>query len=408
MHAEERFQIITASAEAELLVHCARLEVDPERAEQVRSLLTSQTIDWTNLLSLAQRHALIPLLYFQLNRVAAAHVPPERLQELRVRYQNNSALNVLLTGEMVSLLQLFERNRIPAVPYKGPAIGVGVYGNLSLRQFADLDILVPEAEVWRATELLIDRGYQAHFSIPPRKQSTFVRLSYVRLFQRDDDGTTVELHWRLAPRFFGAQFDTRRLWQAARMIQIQGANVRLPLPEDLILMLCIHGAKDCWEKLEWVCCLAELIRCERQVDWQSLLKQAERLGCVKMVSLGLLLAHDLLEAPVPADVTAQLGRSQSLDALADQVVERFVIDKPTPLTLVQRIRFHLQLKDSQAEKFRYCLRLALTTTPVDWEMMSLPEFASFLYYPLRVLRLLKKYGWQSDQLSVKNSSAGPV
>jgi hypothetical protein len=26
----------------------------------------------------------------------------------------------------------------------------------------------------------------------------------------------------------------------------------MPLAEDLILMLCIHGAKDCWEKLEWV------------------------------------------------------------------------------------------------------------------------------------------------------------
>ena len=67
---------------------------------------------------------------------------------------------------MVSLLELFEQNQIPAVPYKGPALSVGIYGKLSLRQFADLDILVPEKNVGKATELLIDRGYQAHFVIP--------------------------------------------------------------------------------------------------------------------------------------------------------------------------------------------------------------------------------------------------
>jgi hypothetical protein len=408
MSAEESHRIISSSAEAELLVHCARLEVDPARAEQIQTLLSSRKVDWTKLLSLAQRHALIPLLYCQLNRVAAEQVPPERLRELRVRYHNNSALNVLLTGEMVSLLELFDRNQISAVPYKGPAIGIGIYGDLSLRQFADLDILVPEADVWKATELLTERGYQAHFNIPARKQSRFVRLGYVRLFQRDDDPTIVELHWRLAPRFFGAPFDTGRLWQAARTIQIQGVNVRLPLPEDLILMLCIHGAKDCWEKLEWVCGLAELVRSERQIDWQSLLKRATDLGCLKIVTLGILLARDLLEAPIPADVIAQLSQSQTLDSLAGQVVERFFRDQSHSLTLSQRIRFHLQTKDSRREKLRYCLRLALTTTPVDWEMMSLPESASFLYFPLRVLRLIKKYGWQSDQLSVKGGSAGPV
>jgi hypothetical protein len=407
MHAEERFRIISASAEAELLVHCARLDVDPSRTERIKTLLR-QGIDWTKLLPLAQRQALIPLLYFQLNKVAAEQVPPARLKELRTRYQNNSALNVLLTGEMVRLLELFERDQIPALPYKGPAIGVGIYGNLSLRQFADLDILVSEADVWRATQLLIDRGYQAHFVIPLRKQSTFIRLSYVRLFKREFDGTTVELHWRLAPRFFGAAFDTTRLLQATRMIQLQGANVRVPLTEDLILMLCIHGAKDCWEKLEWVCGLTELIRSDPQIDWRSVLKRARELCCLKILSLGLLLARDLLEAPVPAETIAQLGQQQPLDLLADQVVARFFSDKQLPLTLVQRIRFHLLLKDSLREQLRYCSRLALTTTPVDWGMVSLPEFASFLYYPLRVLRLLKKYGWESDQLSAKRSSAGPV
>lgn len=384
-------EIISASAEAELLVHCARLEIDPARAERIRKLASSN-LDWTRLLSLAQRHALVPLLFFQLNRVAANQVPPGQLKQMRDRSQSNAALNVLLAGEMVRLLELFEEHQIPAVPYKGPAIGVGIYGNLALRQFADLDILVPDTDVWKATDLLIAEGYRAHFTIPARKQSSFIRLGYVRLFNHKTEATTVELHWRLAPRFFGASFDPSKLWQRARRLELQGSRVREPSPEDLILMLCIHGAKDCWEKLEWVCGLAELIRSEPQVDWQRLLHHAKEIRCLKMVSLGLVLADELLEAPIPGGVLDQLTARERLDSLVDLAAKRFFSGDSSSLSLARRIKFHLAMKDSLPEKFRYCARLALTTTPVDWEMIQLPEAVSFLYFPLRALRLLKKYG----------------
>jgi len=400
----ENLRIVPESAEAELLLHCARLDIDQARAERIRALL-GQGLDWTRMLALAQRNALMQLLYFHVNRIAPEKVPPEPLRELRERFQANSALSILLAGEMVSLLELFEQNQIPAVPYKGPAISVGIYGKLSLRQFADLDILVPEEDVWKATELLINRGYQAHFVIPERKQKNFIRLSYVRLFQRKSDNTTVELHWRLAPRFFGVSFDTSTLWQRSRMIPLQSAKIRVPLSVDLIMMLCIHGAKDCWERLEWVCGLAEVIRSDADINWQELLERAKDARCLSIVSMGLVLAHDLLEAPVPEAVVAKL---RTPDSPISQIVAGFFRDENIPFTLAQRIRFHLQTKDSRREKLRYCLRLAVTTTPVDWEMMSLPESASFLYFPLRVLRLIKKYGWEADQLATTRESVGPV
>jgi hypothetical protein len=228
------------------------------------------------------------------------------------------------------------------------------------------------------------------------------------LFNHETEATTVELHWRLAPRFFGASFDTSRLWQSTRRLQLQGSMVRVPPPEDLILMLCIHGAKDCWEKLEWVCGLAELIRSEPRVDWQGLLEYAQEIRCEKILSLGLLLVHELLNAPVPANVLSQLRSRRQLDSLVDKVATRFFSDGSGSLSLTQRVRFHLGLKDSLGEKFRYCARLALTTTPVDWEIMPLPESASFLYLPLRVLRLLRKYGGENGRVTAKRRSIGPA
>lgn len=406
MPPESLLKLITASPEGELLVHCARLEIEADRAERIRELAGSD-LDWTRLLALAQRHALIPLLFFHLNRIAPTQVPADQLKRLRDRAQGNAALNVVLTGELVRLLELFEAKQIPAVPYKGPAIGVGIYGNLALRQFADLDILVPQEDVWKATELMIEQGYQAHFVIPPKKQSKFIRLSYVRLFQHETLAITVELHWRLAPRFFGAPFDTSNLWKRSRRLELQGVSVRMPPAEDLLLMLSIHGAKDCWEKLEWVCGVAELLRSANEIDWQRVLTQAKEIRCVKILALGLLLAHELLGAPVPKDVLEQITARARLDGLMAQISARLARHDAPALALTERIRLHLGLKDSLVDKVKYCSRLALTTTPVDWEIVSLPNSASFAYLPLRAFRLLRKYGADDGPLVGKNAPIKP-
>jgi hypothetical protein len=113
-----------------------------------------------------------------------------------------------------------------------------------------------------------------------------------------------------------------------------------------------------------------------------------------------------LDAPVPAGVLAQLNSGARLASLVHQVATRFFSDASS-LSLTRRVKLHLAMKDSLREKFRYCARLALTTTPVDWEMIQLPAAFSFLYFPLRALRLLKKYGADSGQLAAKSRSIGP-
>ena len=214
--------------------------------------------------------------------------------------------------------------------------------------------------------------------------------------------------WRCA--FRGSVRHSNTL-ENARRLELQGSTVRVPSPEDLILMLCIHGAKDFWERLEWVCGLAELIRSEADVDWKRLLEHAKKIRCMRIISLGLVVAQEMLGAPVPAGVLSQLCSRKQLGPVVDQVVTRFFRDDAGLLSLTRRIRFHVGAKDSPLEMFRYCARLALTTTPVDWEMMHLPEFASFLYLPLRAFRLLRKYGGEDRELTSKTSkstSIGPA
>ncbi len=392
------------SSEAELLLQCARRRLESGQVDRI-ALLLRDGLDWEVLFRLALRNGLLPLLSFHLAfhppairghgdaETLSDLVPPERLDYLRDYFRKNTAFNFLLTGELLRLLKFFEAHDIHALPYKGPAVAVGLYGDLALRQFCDLDILVREADVWKATEVLVGLGFEAHFDLPAEKQDAFTKLGYVRLFRRDAGRTIIELHWRIAPRFLDVGLDTKELWSRLKPLELQGTKVLSPAPEDLLLMFAVHGAKDFWEKLEWVCGIAELLRANSEFNWDQLFSHARRLRCERMVMVALSLARQLLSAPMPPEVVTRITSARQLNDTVKRISERFFALDGKLSSFAARIAFHLKLKDRRRDKIRYCTRLALTTTPVDWATAPLPHALSFLYLPLRVFRLAKRYGF---------------
>jgi hypothetical protein len=74
---------------------------------------------------------------------------------------------------------------------------------------------------------------------------------------------------------------------------------------QLLLALCLHGTKHFWSSLGWLVDLAELMRRDTGIDSQWVRVQARANGCERRVGLGLRMAKDLLDAPVP-DLLAPL------------------------------------------------------------------------------------------------------
>ena len=69
------------------------------------------------------------------------------------------------------MLEDFENHGITAIPYKGPALALQVYGDLKLRSFVDLDVLVRRSDAARAGTLLAARGYRPHLQLSPAQES---------------------------------------------------------------------------------------------------------------------------------------------------------------------------------------------------------------------------------------------
>ena len=134
--------------EIELLLACARTRISEESVSRIGRLVGLLT-DWDDLISTGNFHGVLPLLYTSLRHVCDQAVPSSPMTELRARFHSNSARNLFLAARLLKILQLLEANGISAVAFKGPTLAVIAYGNLALREFCDLDVLVKEKDFQR-------------------------------------------------------------------------------------------------------------------------------------------------------------------------------------------------------------------------------------------------------------------
>src|SRR5215207_3839740 len=210
---------LVARPEHELLLCCARTQAPSHVVVRLRELAASKT-DWEYLFLLARRHAVVPLLYLQLERHASDLVPHEHLRKLKQHYLENSARNTVLTAELCRLISLFADSGIETIPYKGPVLGIVAYGNAALRRFVDLDVIVKKPDVLKAREILLAEGYTPAKSLSLTQQELLLRTQHNMQFSRDNHRRIVELHWQVAPHLFASAVNADKLWQDLSTIHL--------------------------------------------------------------------------------------------------------------------------------------------------------------------------------------------
>lgn len=329
-------------AEVELLLYCTRTHIDAARAERVRQLLR-EDVNWDSLLHLALRHGLGPLLFWHLNAVGHDAVPSAALDQLRRDFYANVQHSLCLARELLKLLQLFAAQGIRALSFKGPLLAATAYGNLSLRQFRDLDILVQKQDLFRARDLLLAQGYQTKAQLDDKSEAGYLQSKYY-IFVRADGRVRVDLQWQIVGKSFRFPLYIERVWERLQPVSFAGATVLHFPPEDLLLILCVHGSKHLWRKLKWVCDVAELIRVHRGMDWGHALDQARRTDSERMLTLGLFLAHDLLGTTLPEGVLQRVQADRAIQPVAAQVRATLFVEARRPAEERERFLFYFRMK----------------------------------------------------------------
>ena len=375
---------INYEQEHHLLTQCARVHWDSSDA--TRTKIGREEFDWDYFYQVARRHSIVPIVYQQLAALLRDQLPVGVFQRFRKDYQENAARNLIFVDELTALLSRLESVGIESIVFKGPALAVAVYGDVNLRRFVDLDLIVRRADMDHAIEVLMQCGYVPSRALTGEQQAVLLRTQHNLQFTRGR--IIVELHWQVSSELFAATVTAEDLWKNLSTVELNGRAVNTLATEDLLFALCVHGSRHLWQRLAWICDIDRVIRTHPNLDWPALCERAKRANVERMFLLGPALAASLLGTELPEAVTSAIAQHKCIGTLCDEIRAR-LFDGPeqSALPVLTVIRFNLLIRTGWRSRLRYsCFLFAPTDN--DLEAVRFTPGFHFMYYVLRPFRLL--------------------
>jgi hypothetical protein len=266
---------------------------------------------------------LLPLLYRNLSVLGVEDPLMERFKGF---YQRTWVRNQMRFHDMSTVLHPLHSAGIRTVVLKGAALVLLHYRDHGLRPMADFDLLVPPAQAGAAANLLINLDWQPNLRLPEVFTETFLSVRHSQNFE-DASGRELDLHWHLLLEccYPGADDD---YWAGAVPISINGVPTSALNPTDQLLHVCIHGAK--WNPtppFRWVADAMMVLRTSHsELDWDRLIRQAERHRLILPLRSALSYLRDVLQAPIPPEALAEMQSAPV--SRAEHAAYRFSTHRP--------------------------------------------------------------------------------
>ena len=341
--------------------------------------------DWGLFLNLCRRHSVRPLVYRALSLADWQGVPSHIQHTFQQFIAQNSRRNSLLSLELVRIITKLNDSSIPSSTFKGPTLAQSVYGNVGLREFLDLDLIVRPVDVPQVRRILSADGYETkHFD---RNTDDYREESGQATFVRPNAGWGLDLHWKLAPFGMRFPFSEGEIWRSLQPLPLANGNVPCLAWDQMALFLAFHGAKERWRSLKWICDFAALAHTRTELDWESLHRRAAANHCSRALLVAARLCESLsLSAP---PVLLDKGRNDArVQSIVDRILRRLAF--PVPETDLSMFSDSLATTERVRDKIQLTLTLFTTLTASDYAAVRLPAPLHGIYYLMRPFRLAAK------------------
>jgi predicted O-linked N-acetylglucosamine transferase (SPINDLY family) len=368
-----------------LLLACGRLTPGPKDEATVRALL-EEGIDWTSAIRTALHHGMAGMVGHTLLRVAPDQVPAEIADALRMHIEEKRRSGAASSSELQRILRALAQAGIETITIKGPMLAMRVYGDLGLRGFRDLDLLIRDQDMARAMAVLLEIGYERQMTLTPAQIKMIQYLQGQEFVYNEAAGLGAEPHTRLTSIKIALDVDYDGLWQRARPTALDGQPTRVLAPEDELIALAIHGGKELWWNLKWVCDIALFMEAHPALDWAAVCARARAQGCLRMVLLAVSLAGASFNATPPESMRRATGADRGIESLVLRIVSGWESGQPGAPPSGNRVSLDLlSLHDGLARRFRYILRTLLLPGPHHVEYVPLPRALRHAYVPIKLV-----------------------
>jgi hypothetical protein len=346
------------------------------------------------LLQRAEDHGLTLLLAENVKNLDRSLVPPEMLVKLQELRRAQAVFALQLTAELFRVLQRFAASGIDVLLTKGPALSVRCYGKPDMRQYGDLDFIVRESDIRRATQAMVELAYEPRI---PLSAIDAKKSPGEYVFRKPGTNVLVEFHTERTFRYHPRPLPIEKVFHRRTFVGIDGREVPALSLEDELVLVCVHGAKHFWERLMWIADVAALISGRQGPDWTCAIAAAREVGAERILHLGLKLASDVLGAQLPVQLEPVVHSDRAVAKLADRVKHRLASCEPREIGVLERAVFRMKMRGGLFAGATYLLRLSLSPTEEDWTPGREGSRSAVRDAVGRPLRLAKKHSRRSSR-----------
>lgn len=339
-------------------------------------------VDWQLFLDYAIHHRVYPMLYKQLKQLKdSLNIPIFVTESLEKLYKENTFKMMQLSAEMNEIGKSFADQGIDTLFLKGPILAYDLFGDISLRSSKDLDLLISLDKLSKAQNILEDLGYEQVETMESLFNDWKWRFKDISFYHPDKE-IQVELHWRLND-WPAKEPSFKELWSSRRVSTITQHPCFFLGEEDLFYYLVIHGARHGWFRLRWLMDVQQFMK--RPLDWNGLHDRFERCNNIMQAGQAFILASELYELEMTEEMKPFLvkgSRKIANNALFFIGIMENLHDEDLSKDIYRYYKKYISSIRSFSQKVLWNISI-LHPTPEDVQVLPLPKFFHFLYFPLR-------------------------
>ncbi|MBI4722591.1 MAG: nucleotidyltransferase family protein [Candidatus Stahlbacteria bacterium] len=314
--------------------------------------LLIEGVNWHKVLSERKFAPLLPILYFTLNRIPLTEhrtpilVPSEVLSELKQKYLQNKARNIMYLSELHKILETFAKQNIETIILKGISFLNTIYQDIGVREITDIDMLIHKEDLRAVDKLLRELGYSND-----DKYSEANKTNHTTYFK----GVILDIHWDIVNKSSAVQkyvfkLNIDELWQNTMPAQIASSQSLILTPEYLLIYLSFHLLKEAYHNIKWIADIYQLIE-KYDIEWKKVISLVQRAKISKPVFYALYYAKSLFNANVPQFVLDELHSPHR--------IEQWIFRLPSRPLSLWRLIIYLASIESKIDKLKALAKLSL-------------------------------------------------
>ncbi len=345
--------------------------------------LVDKGMDWKKFLEDAVAQGVAPLIYKNIGVIS--EVPHDVTETFRKSHIRNISDTVRSSYELAEIIGSLKKADIEAIPIKGVTNAEEVFGESSLYPSSDIDIMIRQKDVFKATDIMKDMGYSSKAELDGFFFEKYIEVNFFKTGAKH-----VELHFSMhKKRYFNIPEDF--WWEDLRELDFNGNRYKMLSREKTILFASIHLFSHGYSPFKFIVSISEMLRSlQDDIDWNKLIEDAKKLNIYQPLLLSLYLAVTFLDAPLPDDISGLFKKLSFKERWIFKQIQRNVFNRNVRFAKVVFL-----LTVMQYNSFEVICRMIKWIFPPLKEIsirynISVESKKIYLYYILNPFLLLKK------------------